>query len=433
MIHRIILLLILPTLSFAYEIEQRTPFTCSVNPAGFLLPTERFDNEPESIARTIELVEETQDYVTHRCYFTDRYNYVEPIPDPTPDPVPDPIPDPVPDPASGLLYTDLVRAPIGAPITGFCVAGTETKPATANMTLCGESFTPEITNGQVIFANPPDIPMGTTDDVIVLSAGTYTETVSCGGRPTSWCGDGNDGVSVIGDTSGPMPVLAGVYDCGQSPSGVSGITIANVELGGVSCARRGTKTDTRFVNLYCHDQASSNSGACGNWGTTVKLRVFGFVTENTGVDRKNTAHSLYNQGRGRSADIEFGWITVRNHIGGAGFAVYGHTAGEVIEDIYIHDMLLDNACQLQNCLNIAATDGQSGQAPELDSWIDSVRVERVQCINGSNLGFIGTNLNGGQDWNLKDSECPVNSRMGGDPSTWVKVTNNTGPVTGNTQ
>lgn len=343
--------------------------------------------------------------------------------------VPDVIPDP-PTSISGRLYTDLVRAPAGAPITGFCSNGTtDTKPAAASMTLCGEAFWPIITQGEIIYASPPSIPSANNNDVIVLSAGTYTSTVNCGGRSTIWCGDGNNDVQMVGD--GSMPVLAGVYDCGQSPSGVSGITIANVELSGVSCARRGTKTNTRFINLYCRDQRSGNSGACGNWGTTVNLKILGFETEGTGVSMKNTAHSLYHQGRGRSSGVEFGYITIRNHLGGAGLAVYGHSEGEVLEDIYIHDVLLDNACQLQNCLNIAATDGQSGQPPELDSWIDSVLVERVKCINGSNMGFIGTNLNGGQDWNANDNECPINSRMGGDPSTWVGVTNNIGAVTGN--
>lgn len=418
-----------------YEIEVRTPFTCSANPEGREIPTERFDNKADAIVRTEEMVEATQAYVTQRCYYTHRYNPVASVPDPIPDPAP--TPDPIPDPPSifGLLYTDLVRAPVGAPITAWCADGTtETQPAAENMVLCGDQFSPTLTAGQIIFASPPMIPQGGSDDVILLSAGTYTGTVNCNGKQFSFCGDSNK-AQVIGDVTGERPVLVASFHCGADASGTSGLTLANVDAA-VACANRGTKSDMRFVNLYCHDRASGNSGACGNWSNTAKLRVFGFKTERTGVLGQNNAHSLYHGGRGHSFDVEFGWLDLSEHVGGRCFQVYGHHADELLDDIYIHDSKASN-CQGNASFLISGTDGQlrdeDGQrVPAEDhKWIGSVRFERNTFENKA--VFKGTNLNGGQDWTADGNTGPINARMGGESSTWIKVTNNIGEVTGTTR
>lgn len=339
-----------------------------------------------------------------------------------------PPPPPPPPSDDGLLYTDLVRAPRGTPITGFCSDGsTDRVGASETITLCGDSVGIEITNGELIVTGPPNIPQANDGDVIMLTAGTYSANVNCGGRDTSWCGDNNSGVQIIGDTSGPKPVLEGAYDCGAASGGVSGITLANVDAR-VTCDRRGDKRDTRFVNIYCADKASRSSGACGNWSATQKLRVFGFETERTGVAGENNAHSLYHGGRGISFDVEFAYNTMRDHVGGRCFQVYGHRSGEEMRDIYVHHNVAEN-CQGNAAFLISHTDGQSG-TPDERSWIDSVQFDNNVCI-GNRAQFRGRNLNGGQDWNADGNQCPVDSSMGGSSDSWVGVTNNTGPVSGN--
>ena len=331
----------------------------------------------------------------------------------------------------GLRYVFSPRAPVGAPFTAVCSDGrVDTQPASANMTLCGESYSPQLTSGALIFADPPTIPVAGPDDWVILRAGRYDTTTNCDGRQVVFCGQNgsrynNSGMTIIGDVTGPMPVLAEDYDCG-SGSGQVDLTLSYVELdtSKIVCNRQGHRTNLRFTNIYCHDSPTGNGGACLGVGNVDKLRVLGFRTRNTGQSG-DTGHVLYFEGRGISSDAEFGWLDMDGHIGRRGLQVYGHTEGEELSDIYVHDSVSAN---IREGFLFSHTDGQSG--PRADRrWIDSIRFEDNVCID-TVVAFIGTNLNGGQDWNADGNQCDIDSEMGGDPSTWLKVTNNMGQVTG---
>jgi len=354
---------------------------------------------------------------TYECRTITRVIVEEPAPPPPPPPPPT---------ASGLLYQDLVRGPSGSPVRGWCADGSsQMVNAGSDTTLCGDPLQFEITQGQIIHVSGGTLPDANNGDLIIAT-GIFNGTVNCAGRSVAWCGDRNNGVSLLGQDA----LITRNIDLGVN--NVSDITVAGLEMTARFSGNRGggVKTNIRIVNNYVHDNAAGNGGAFGSFMNSPNLKILGNHTNRTGIAGQNNAHSIYYGGGGNITGVEIAYNLTENHQGGRCIQIYGHRSNEYLADLHIHHNTTRN-CNGNAAILISHTDGQSG-SPDNRSWIDSVIVEDNICED-NRIQFRGANLNGGDDWLARRNQCPINSTMGGASSSWVIVTDNEGAVTGNTR
>ena len=183
--------------------------------------------------------------------------------------------------------------------------------------------------------DPPD------QGVIQLEAGTYSTPQTCpGGGQAILCGKSNT-------TIRPAPGARVVIDCSQVTGWDAGTgdlvnaTVSGLEFdcGGTGRAmrasRRGTRTNLRIENNYVHDARSGNSGAFGEFSSTIDLFIIGNRIERTGVPGQNNAHAIYHGGRGTNRNVHIEGNRITNHVGGRAIQVYGHSAGETMTGLFI--------------------------------------------------------------------------------------------------
>ena len=272
----------------------------------------------------------------------------------------------------------------------------------SGITLDGYNTLPfQLTSGQIRFVSPSDgaitLNGASSGDVVYLRGGRYTQSLSCFGASAMICGDGNSGIAVVG-----YPGETAVLDCSQAAafdvaSGtLSDFTLANLEMdcGGVGRAirasRQGDRRNLRVVGNYVHDARSSNSGAFGEFSTTVDLFVLGNLVERTGVAGENNAHAIYHGGRGISDNVHISYNHINTHLGGRAIQIFGHKEGERMTGLVIRGNHIVNS-QGNAGILVSHSDAPAGLAPSdpARGWIKDALVEynTVEGGNGSGINI----------------------------------------------
>lgn len=275
----------------------------------------------------------------------------------------------------------------------------------SGITLDGYNTLPfDLTNGQIHTLSPSDGAVTlngvASGDVVYLRGGQYTQTVNCFGASAIICGDGNSGIAVVG-----YPGETAVLDCSQAAafdvaSGtLSDFTLANLEMdcGGtgraIRASRQGDRSNLRVVGNYVHDARSSNSGAFGEFSTTVNLFVLGNLVERTGVQGENNAHAIYHGGRGTSANVNISYNHIDTHLGGRAIQIFGHKEGELMTGLVIRGNHIVNS-QGNAGILVSHSDAPAGLAPSdpARGWIKDALVDFNTVQDGGGNGITIKNI-----------------------------------------
>ena len=280
----------------------------------------------------------------------------------------------------------------------------------SGITLDGSNTLPfTLTNGKVRYVSPADgaITLNgvSSGDVVYLRGGQYSQSLNCYGAKAIICGAGNSGVAVVG-----YPDETAVLDCSQASafdaaSGtLSDFTLANLEMdcGGVGRAirasRRGERRNLRVVGNHVHDARSSNSGAFGEFSTTVDLYLLGNLVERTGVAGQNNAHAIYHGGRGISDNVHISYNRIDTHLGGRAIQIFGHMRGEQMTGLVIRGNHIVNA-QGNAGILVSHSDAPRGLAPSdpARGWIKDAQVDYNTVQDGAgnaiSIRSIGADVN----------------------------------------
>lgn len=261
----------------------------------------------------------------------------------------------------------------------------------------GNTLPYEVTDGEIIELNPGTINISSADwgDVVYLHGGTYSQTVNCAGANALICGNGNSGVAVVG-----YPGETAVLDCGSSSAFDAGdeilsdFTIANLEMDcqssgrAMRASRIGGRWNLRVIGNYVHDARSSNSGALGEFSTTINLYILGNRIENTGVPGENNAHAIYHGGRGESRNVHISFNRIDTHLGGRAIQIFGHREGESMTELVIRGNHISNS-QGNASILVSHSDGPSGLPPDAPEkgWIDDALVDYNTVHDGGGAGI----------------------------------------------
>ena len=98
----------------------------------------------------------------------------------------------------------------------------------------------------------------------------------------------------------------------------------------------------RAVGNYFHDGNFSEGGAIGVAGNSAHLNIYGNFWRDSGGTGDASGYSLYVQGFGTNQDVDFGWNQIQNQHRRA-IQLFGHSPGDRMEDIRIHDSLISGS------------------------------------------------------------------------------------------
>lgn len=85
----------------------------------------------------------------------------------------------------------------------------------------------------------------------------------------------------------------------------------------------------------CQDGVFTVAGGYSAGGTASDWKILGNTISNNG--RYKQDHAIYIQGYGTNQDIEIAWNKITNEVGGRAIQIYGHTTGDRVERVQIHD------------------------------------------------------------------------------------------------
>jgi hypothetical protein len=111
----------------------------------------------------------------------------------------------------------------------------------------------------------------------------------------------------------------------------------------------------RAVGNDLHDALSSTGMGIG--GNSSHYRVFGNLISNNGQDNWEDGVGFYIQGFGTNENIDFGWNEIRDQRGRRAIQLFGHEAGDRMDNIRIHDNLISSSLQLRNNILLGGSDG----------------------------------------------------------------------------
>lgn len=144
----------------------------------------------------------------------------------------------------------------------------------------------------------------------------------------------------------------GIY-FNQDSGPISHYVVGNMRFGEMEDSILVTGIGQRIVG---NDLSHGGEGhKVGIFGDTSVIEILGnaFVSNGTPTTKY---YSIYIQGFGVNRDVEIGWNEVRNQEGRA-IQVYGHLAGDFVDDLRIHDNVLAGS-ELNNIV-LGGSDGGS--------------------------------------------------------------------------
>jgi len=205
------------------------------------------------------------------------------------------------------------------------------------------------TDGEVYEISPGRIdlaqyPPGST---ILLRGGTYGDIIRS-----------QLGSDVIMDLRSDLTVRAfpgeiATIDCTEAQRGVelardlSDVLIADLELFGGQGFRAGgpgVRRNITIRNCVAHEMSARNSGAFGEFSSTLDLFILDNIIDNTqsGDPSEARGHTIYHGGRGMNRNVHISGNRITNNFNRRAIQIYGHQTGERMEDLFIEDNVIEN-------------------------------------------------------------------------------------------
>jgi hypothetical protein len=153
----------------------------------------------------------------------------------------------------------------------------------------------------------------------------------------------------------PVPMRRGIY----MEQTVAYYIIANWEFtqhaGNLSLSGNGH----RIIGNYSHDGvAGEDYTVIGVAGNSAQLKLFGnLLLNNPNTGGEEVGVGFYLEGFGTNQDIDFGWNQIQDQNGRRSIQIFGHLAGDRMEDIRIHDNLISTSLPLRNHILLGGSDG----------------------------------------------------------------------------
>lgn len=254
------------------------------------------------------------------------------------------------------------------------------------VTIAGKSSNPlpfTVRAGNVYFVNPlrgDDANPGTyaqpwatlwrprqtlvAGDIVYLEGGTFSQmdpeapgwdTLLFLERSFAASGTASAPIAYVGYPGNP-PLLAnpaarrGVY-LNQDGGPLSYYVIGNIRFAAV---RESLLVTGVGQSIVANDLSNGGEGdKVGIFGNTSVIKILGNRLDSNGTPTTKF-YSIYVQGFGVNRDIDVGWNEVRNQEGRS-IQVYGHLAGDIVDDLRIHDNVIVGS-ELNNIL-LGGSDG----------------------------------------------------------------------------
>jgi hypothetical protein len=172
--------------------------------------------------------------------------------------------------------------------------------------------------------------------------------VGAEGQPVAWVGYPGD-PPTMANPAARRGILLLTSEPAQSYYVISNI-IFTQSLNPISLAGIGH----RITGNYLHDGAFDDTGAISIDGDCEDYRILGNLLIRNGSPEEKLHHGIYLGGYGANTGIEIGWNQIESQHGGRAIQLYGHTEGDLIDRVQIHDNLLVGS-ELNNLL-IGGTD-----------------------------------------------------------------------------
>lgn len=153
----------------------------------------------------------------------------------------------------------------------------------------------------------------------------------------------------------PAPMRRGIY----MEQTIAHYVIANWEFSQYAGSLNLSGNGHRIVGNYAHDGvAGEDYTVMGVAGNSAQLRVFGnLLRNNPNLGGDEVGVGFYLEGFGTNRDVDFGWNEIRDQDGRRSIQVFGHVAGDRMEDIRIHDNLIWTSRPLRNNILLGGSDG----------------------------------------------------------------------------
>lgn len=160
----------------------------------------------------------------------------------------------------------------------------------------------------------------------------------------------------------------------------------------------------RAVGNYFHDGHAST--ALGIEGNSAQLKILGNFLRNNGNVAQEDGIGFYIEGFGINQAIELGWNQIQDQGGRRGIQLFGHTDGDWMDNISIHDNLITTSLPLRNNILLGGSDGSTdvlgtiyvynniivgaeGQGLRVNDPQGTVIIQNNVLYNNGSLGFDG--------------------------------------------
>lgn len=160
----------------------------------------------------------------------------------------------------------------------------------------------------------------------------------------------------------------------------------------------------RAVGNYFYDGLAST--ALGIGGNSSQLKIFGNFLRNNGNAAMEDGVGFYIQGFGTNQDIDLGWNQIQDQGGRRGIQLFGHSDGDWMDNIRIHDNMITTSLPLRNNILLGGSDGgtdvlgtiyvynniivgSEGQGLRVNDPQGTVIIQNNVLYNNGSLGFDG--------------------------------------------
>lgn len=184
------------------------------------------------------------------------------------------------------------------------------------------------------------------DAILLLSPGTDANGTA--EAPVAYVGYPGDH-PVLGSST----LRRGIYMDGA----IEFYVIANLEFSQYAGNLELTGNGHRVVGNYFHDGVNGEGCVIGVAGNSSRMKIFGNFMRDNGGTGDTSGHGLYIQGFGTNQDIDFGWNQIQDQRGRRAIQLFGHTSGDFMDNINIHDNLLSGS--LRNNILLGGSDGNT--------------------------------------------------------------------------
>ena len=151
----------------------------------------------------------------------------------------------------------------------------------------------------------------------------------------------------------PQPMRRGIY----MDAAMEYYVIANLEFSQYAGTLELSGNWHRIVGNYSHDGIFSEGVVIGVTGNSAHLKIFGNLLRDNGGTGDLSGHGLYIQGFGTNQDIDFGWNQIQDQRGRRAIQLFGHTDGDRMDNIRIHDNLISGS--LRDNILLGGSDGST--------------------------------------------------------------------------